>query len=240
METPPPAVLDTAQPTSKKSRGIWKYLMVLALILIAVSARLVWITATVVDDKAGGSRHQLTGVAWAPIVLAGQIVLAMGFILLIVFKFQFRKILGTICAGASLGLLWSPLQLLFSGVDLERVQILLLSGVASQKSNAPITISQWATVSGAEVHKLALLLACLGSLCAFLAAMGAILQKPAGIGQKTVQQGAKDISATSKYQRATHKKERLNKALEEYPESEDVMWDALDADMDPTDYQGRG
>ena len=120
---------------------------------------------------------------------------------------------------------WSPLQLITSGADPERALDLLSSGAATQRANAPVTVSDWAEVQDLAVHStgpvISIVMAALGVLGGAL-----LLVRPGGTGAKR-RSGA--------YETPEVRRERVRDDLSREPESGRVLWDALDAGVDPTD-----
>lgn len=208
----------------------------LAMGLIAVSAvgqwlasRATWLTVHVSDDKAGESVIDMAGATWAPEITALVLVLLAAVAATLVLGNVGRRIVGAIAAVVAAAASWSPMLLVTSGADPQRALDILSSGQATQRSNDPVTVSGWATVADLGIHTtmpaLALAAAAAGVLGGVLLAV-----RPGGSGRR--RSGA--------YETPEVRRARVHEDLREEPTSGRVLWDALDAGVDPTDLGDRG
>ncbi|WP_370625704.1 TIGR02234 family membrane protein [Corynebacterium sp. TAE3-ERU16] len=197
--------------------------------LLWLSSRLVWVTVRAFDDKSGDAVRQLPGAVWASQVTVIALVLVAGTLGALALRRNARRVIGALTALAAVGASWAPLSLLAGAPDPERARMLLTSGAATQKATSPVTLSDWATVTGLDIHHTGPTVAFVG--CA-LALVGGVLLvlRPGGVAQP----------ASSRYVTPGARQARLERDLEESPDSGRVLWDALDADMDPTDDRGEG
>ena len=124
-------------------------------------------------------------------------------------------------AGAAVA--WGPLQLLTRGADPQRAQELLQASEANQNAVDNVTISAWAQVVSADVVQL-------GPICAVAAGAAAVFG-----GVLLSMQPGVDKPRSHKYETSAAREEALAEDLRNSPDSGRVMWDALDADIDPTD-----
>lgn len=202
-----------------------------ALLLIAASAlglwfagRAAWLTVTTFDDKSGEAVNDLVGATWAPesTALALTLIAAVGATLIL--GGLGRRIVGALAAVVAVAASWSPMQLVTTGADPQRALDLLSSGAATQRANAPVTVSDWAQVQDLAVHPLgpvaAIIAAALGVVGGTL-----LLARPGGASRKR----------TGAYETPEVRRERVREDLRHDPQSGRVLWDALDAGVDPTD-----
>ena len=196
-------------------------------VLLWLSSRLVWVTVTAFDDKSGDAVRGLPGAVWASQVTVIALVLVAGTLGAFTLRRNARRGIGGLTALAAIGASWAPLSLLAGSPDPERARMLLTSGAATQKASAPVTLSDWATVTALDVHHTGPTFAFIGSALALVGGVLLVL-RPGGTGR----------SGSSRYVTPGARQERLERDLEESPDSGRVLWDALDADIDPTEDQG--
>ena len=191
-----------------------------------VSSRLTWINVTASDDKSGESTQPLVGATWSTEIMALSLLLLAGFVASLVLRKTGRRVVGIVCAVAAAAASWAPLGLLAGEPDPARAKSLLTSGVATQNSSAPTTLSDWAQVTDLHVNALGPSLALLG--CA-VALMGGIV---------VAMRPGEDTPKRNQYETKAARREKLEEDLADAPESGRVMWDALDEGIDPTDMTG--
>lgn len=207
-----------------------KYSKLLVIVIGAiglwVSSRFTWLTVHTFDDKAGDAVTALVGAAWAPeLAPVGLAIIAGVFATLILGRWG-RRIVGALIALLAVGASWTPMRLLSTGkdsLDTQRVLDLLTSGAATQRANAPVTISDWAQVDTVDMHYWAPALALVA--CALALFGGVLLIRQPGEAKKK----------TSAYETPEVRRQRLKENLKAEPESGRVLWDALDAGVDFTD-----
>lgn len=138
-----------------------------------------------------------------------------------------RRILGAVVAVVAAGAAYSPLQLLVSEPSVERAHSILTTGPATGHINDAAALNSWAEITHLEVHAPAVLLGLLGCAVALIAAVLLIVWP--GPARK----------ASTQYERTAQRAARIETDLDEDPDSERLLWDALDADIDPTDQPAR-
>ncbi|CUU65332.1 TIGR02234 family membrane protein [Corynebacterium variabile] len=202
----------------------------LALVLTLLSAaglwgtgQMTWLTASVVDDKTGESTEQIIGRVWdaagTPLALAMLAAMILSFAL----APMARRVLGGISAALAAIAGFAAVMLLGGDPDLDRAQQLLTTGAATQKSTDPVQISDWATVVDASVHTFPVVLALLAAACGVVG--GVLLAMKPGESRQ----------GHSRYETPEARREGVLEDLNEEPGSGRVLWDALDAGVDPTD-----
>lgn len=202
----------------------------LALSLTVLSAaglwgtgQMTWLTASVVDDKSGESTEQIIGRVWGaagtPLALAMLAAMILSFAL----APMARRVLGGISAALAAIAGFAAVMLLGGDPDLDRAQQLLTTGAATQKSTDPVQISDWATVTDASVHTFPVVLALLAAACGVVG--GVLLAMKPGEARQ----------GHSRYETPEARREGAVEDLNEEPGSGRVLWDALDAGVDPTD-----
>lgn len=187
------------------------------------ASRLTWLEVAVFDDKSGDANHEIVGAVWSTEMTAVALVLLAAVVATLALRRTGRRIVAGIAAFAAAAASWRPLEVLLYGAQPERVKELLTSGAASQQQNKPITVTQWAQITDISVNNLGPILALLGCALGLLAAI-LLLLKP-----------GEDKTRASTYEVKKAREEKLADDLSEDPDSPRLMWDALDADVDPTD-----
>ncbi|WP_034990240.1 TIGR02234 family membrane protein [Corynebacterium halotolerans] len=195
-----------------------------------IGSRFTWVTVEVFDEKSGPATLPIPGATWSTETTAVALLLAAACVAGFALRRLGRRLVGAIAALAAIGASWTPLNLLTGegGADPERARRLLTSGAASQRANAPVSITEWAEVTGLHTDATGAVIALLG--CA-LALFGGVL---------LVIRPGTDSARRNKYERKRDREARIVQDLESTPDSGRVMWDALDADIDPTDTGSTG
>ncbi|MGV0361704.1 TIGR02234 family membrane protein [Corynebacterium minutissimum] len=197
-------------------------LMFVGAIVLWLSSRMTWVTAAVEDDKAGSSVMDLSGSLWSLELIALTVVILAGSVAALALRRTARRIVAIVTALAAAGAAWRPVSLLTAGPEVERAQELLHGGT-NDTSVDSTTISDWAVVLAADASSAGPVLAIVG---AALALFGAVM---------VASNPGVDKPRTAKYETPAVRQERLQEDLETSQDSGRVMWDALDADIDPTD-----
>lgn len=219
-------VKDTATKAVKKRLNGRNLALVLTLLSAAGlwgTGQMTWLTASVVDDKTGESTEQIIGRVWdaagTPLALAMLAAMILSFAL----APMARRVLGGISAALAAIAGFAAVMLLGGDPDLDRAQQLLTTGAATQKSTDPVQISDWATVVDASVHTFPVVLALLAAACGVVG--GVLLAMKPGEARQ----------GHSRYETPEARREGVVEDLKEEPGSGRVLWDALDAGVDPTD-----
>ncbi|WP_412100533.1 TIGR02234 family membrane protein [Corynebacterium aurimucosum] len=204
------------------AKRIGPVLMFVGAILLWLSSRMTWVTAAVEDDKAGSSVVELSGSLWSLELIALSVVVLAGGVAAFALRRTGRRIVSVLTALAAAAAGWRPVALLTAGPETERAQELLQGGT-NDTSVDSATISDWATVLTADASTVGPVLAIAG---AALALFGAVM---------VASNPGADKPRSAKYETPVVRQERLQEDLETSQDSGRVMWDALDADIDPTD-----
>lgn len=219
-------VKDTATKAVKKRLNGRNLALVLTLLSAAGlwgTGQMTWLTASVVDDKTGESTEQIIGRVWdaagTPLALAMLAAMILSFAL----APMARRVLGGISAALAATAGFAAVMLLGGDPDLDRAQQLLTTGAATQKSTDPVQISDWATVVDASVHTFPVVLALVAAACGVVG--GVLLAMKPGEARQ----------GHSRYETPEARREGVLEDLNEEPGSGRVLWDALDAGVDPTD-----
>jgi len=219
-------VKDTATKAVKKRLNGRNLALVLTLLSAAGlwgTGQMTWLTASVDDDKTGESTEQIIGRVWdaagTPLALAMLAAMILSFAL----APMARRVLGGISAALAAIAGFAAVMLLGGDPDLDRAQQLLTTGAATQKSTDPVQISDWATVVDASVHTFPVVLALLAAACGVVG--GVLLAMKPGESRQ----------GHSRYETPEARREGVVEDLNEEPGSGRVLWDALDAGVDPTD-----
>lgn len=197
--------------------------MLLGGVVLLFGARLEWLVVEVFDDKSGAATIPIPGSAWSTEATAVALLLLAGGVAGFVLRKWGRRIVGVISALAAVGASWTPMALLAGEPDPERARQILTVGAASQQADHPVLISSWAELTALTVSSAGPTVALAG---AALAIFGSVLLafKPGSDGPRL-----------NKYEKKSQREAKLAQDLQTSPDSGRVMWDALDADIDPTD-----
>ncbi|PLA13084.1 TIGR02234 family membrane protein [Corynebacterium riegelii] len=201
-------------------------LIALGATLLAVFSRVPWITATYEDSLSGGGVAQIRGADWSTETTAVALLLFVGALGAFALRRLGRRTTAIISAIAAVGAAVSPVMLLARGADAERVHALLTTGADAAQTTASKTelISEWAEITATDISTAFPLLTLLG---AALAVVGAVV---------VALRPGQDVPKLSKYEKEAVRRKHLEEDMEARPDSGRVMWDALDADIDPTDF----
>lgn len=191
------------------------------------TGQMTWLTATVSDDKTGESTKEIIGRVWdaagTPLALAMLAAMILSFALPPVA----RRVLGGFSAALAAVAGFAAVALLGGDPDLDRAQQLLTSGAATQRQSSPVQISEWAVVTDASVHTFPVILALAAAACGIVG--GVLLAMKPGQARH----------GHSRYETPEARREGVVEDLREDPGSGRVIWDALDAGVDPTERDSR-
>ncbi|WP_408925920.1 TIGR02234 family membrane protein [Corynebacterium sp. YSMAA1_1_F7] len=225
LETGPVSSPEAGDLTQKAKR-----IRQIALLFVVLSAaglwgasRLKFVTVAVDDDKAGASTKELVGSVWDPALVPIALAMVAALILSIAVQPMIRRVLGVVIVALSAIASFRAVQLLSSDVDLARAKSLLSSGAATQKESDPVQISEWAQVISGQVHSLGIVLVLVAAALGVVG--GAILILRPGQQSK----------GHSRYETPEVRRADAEEDLAENPDSTRVLWDALDAGVDPTE-----
>ena len=225
LETGPvsrPEASDVTQ-KAKRIRQIALLFVVLSAAGLWGASRLKFVTVAVDDDKAGASTKELVGSVWDPALVPIALAMVAALILSIAVQPMIRRVLGVVIVALAAIASFRAVQLLSSDVDLARAKSLLSSGAATQKESDPVQISEWAQVISGQVHSLGIVLVLVAAALGVVG--GAILILRPGQQSK----------GHSRYETPEVRRADAEEDLAENPDSTRVLWDALDAGVDPTE-----
>lgn len=208
---------------AKRNRSMALILVVLSAAGLWGAGRMKYVTAQIFDDKTGEFSRSLVGSVWDPAATPLALAMLTCLILSLAMQPLIRRILGVLVVLLAGTASFRSVSLLTTDVDLMRVRDLLVSGVATQRQNAPETISDWAQVASAEVHTAPVLLAI---VAAALGVIGGVI---------LAMQPGERTEANSRYVTPEVRREHVHEDLADNPDSSRVLWDALDAGVDPTE-----
>lgn len=191
-----------------------------------LSSRLTWIDVDIFDDKSGAQAVQMTGARWSTELTALALVIAAAAIAVVVLSRPWRRVVGAVAAVAAAYASWPAVAMLSGGPDHASVRAILTSGreaAASSSSSADVAhMSDWAEITATHVSAVGPVCTVLGAVVAVIAAVLVVMHP------------GEDSAGANKYERAQTRREKLEADLDLAPDSGRVMWDALDADLDPT------
>ncbi len=188
-------------------------LLALAAGMLAGAASMTWFDVSAHDDKSGAIETSVSGATWSKEVTAIALALAAACIAGLALRRTGRRIIGIAAAILSaLGAL-PFVAVLSSEADPERMHKLL----SERDDQGVAVLTNWAQINQIDLHPLGPILGLIG--CALGLVAGVLLAMRPGQEQR------------DKYQRSQIREEEL----EQDPDSERALWDAIDADIDPTD-----
>lgn len=193
--------------------------------------RMPWIEAEYIDELSGNGSAAVRGNEWSTEITAVAILLLAGMVAVFALRRTGRRIVGGVSAIAALAAAVPAGLLLFdaSSPRTERIHTILTAGSdASQSGASSAALAQWAEITSATVQPLGPVLTLLGCV---LGVIGGIM---------LVARPGADAPRQNKYELETVRKEKVRTDLEEDPTSGRVLWDAISADIDPTDPSQRG
>lgn len=194
-------------------------------LMVWASSRMAWLKVTAFDDKSGEKAVDVVGALWSNETTAVALVLAVSCLACLVLKRLGRRIVAILAAIVAAWGAWAPLKLMTSEPDAARALSLLSSDNASSKQSEGALLSSWAQITEMSIQIPAGVVALLG--CA-LALFGAVI---------VAKNPGKDPEVKTKYQRKQEREATIIEDLDHEPDSGRVLWDAIDADIDPTDRQ---
>lgn len=222
-----------SRPSKGRSRGA-AVLIGVGAALLGIAARVPWLTVDYADELTGGGSVAVRGAVWSAETTAVALMLLVGAIGVLSLRRTGRRVVGAIVAAAALAATAAPAMLLTSGADATRVHTLLTAGSDSAQTGqggvqGSAGVPEWSEITNISVNVLGPALALLA--CG-LALVGGVMVAvfPGGDGLRL-----------NKYEKEVVRRDRIRDDLEAQPDSGRVMWDALDADIDPTeDRQSQG
>lgn len=227
-----PAAEATAQTAPAVDKG-WSKPGALAMgvggVALWAFARMAWIHVEYADSLSGDGTATVSGAEWSTETTAVALLLIVGMIAGFALRRTGRRLVGVVGALAGVGAAVSPVAALTQPIDHERVHALLsvgTDGAQAAQATEDAVISGWAEITSAAVSATGPIGALVGSLVAVLG--GVLLAVKPG----------QDSAKLHKYEQETVRREKIHEDLESQPDSGRVLWDALDADIDPTDDHG--
>lgn len=195
-------------------------------LVLWLASRVTWMTVQYDDDRTGSGTVDVNGATWSTEVTAVVLLLLAATVAGLALGRWGRRLVGAIGAAAALAVVIPPISLLAGTPDAERAKALLTYGgeettIGSAAGQA--AIPEWAEISAIDVAALGPAAAVVGALVA--AAGGLLLAIRPG----------EDAATVNKYEKASQRREKIEQDLEAEPDSGRVLWDAIDADLDPTD-----
>lgn len=196
-----------------------------------ISGRMQWIEVAAYDDKSGSASYSLTGSEWSTELSAVALVFIASAVAVAVLRPLIRRIIGAVVAALGVVVGYAPLGVLAGTPDPQRARSILLAhaetaGAANsgaQNAEAVARLTEWARLESVVTTPAGPILGLVG--CA-IAVFGGILllQQPGSLRPRA-----------EKYEKRSQRREKISSSLAVDPDSERVLWDALDEDIDPTD-----
>ena len=193
-------------------------------VVVWVASRMTWIVVESVDDKSGDKTSVVVGSLWSSELVAVALLLFVCAVAALALRPMGRRVAGVIGALAGVGASWQALGLLTGEPDASRVRSLLTVGDsavggAAQSADQVNHISQWADIVSVEPQVWGPVVALLG--CALAVVSGVVVALRPGV-----------VASGDRYERAAYRS--TDAAEAEDDDASRALWDALDADIDPT------
>ena len=196
-------------------------------IIVAGFTRLTWMTARYYDDRAGAGESPVSGSDWSTEASAVSLLLLVAAVAALVLRRLGRRVVGAVAAVAAVGAAYTPVKLLAAGPDYGRVHTLLTAGFEDMQARSD-AVASWADITDVTVHPLNPAMVVAGCV---LAAVGGVM---------VALRPGTDTARQNKYETEAVRREKIGEDLAESPDSGRVMWDALDAELDPTELDPTG
>lgn len=190
------------------------------------ASRMDWVVADTADDLAGDRAIAISGGQWSMETTALALVMLAGCVAGLALRRLGRRVVGVISALAAIGASWSGLTMLAGTPDPEHARNVLRAAATNETAVNAEGISEWAHVVAVEPNVVGPVLSLLACAVALFASV--LLAMRPGV----------DPAAVNKYERKAAREEKLERELAESPDSGRVLWDALDADIDPSERPG--
>ncbi|ERS39941.1 MULTISPECIES: TIGR02234 family membrane protein [unclassified Corynebacterium] len=187
------------------------------------ASRMDWVVAETADDLAGDRAIAISGGQWSMETTALALVMLAGCVAGLALRRLGRRVVGVISALAAIGASWAGLTMLAGTPDPERARNVLRAAATNETAVNAEGISEWAQVVAVEPNVVGPVLSLLACAVALFASV--LLAMRPGV----------DPAAVNKYERKAAREEKLERELAESPDSGRVLWDALDADIDPSE-----
>lgn len=214
----------------KRHARLGALLMGIGALVLWLASRVSWMTVNYEDDRTGNGAVDVNGATWSTEVTAVVLLLLAATMAGLALRRWGRRLVGAVGAIAAVAVTIPPLGLLAGSPDPERAKALLTLGgeeTAIGSTVGETAIPDWANISSIDVAALGPIAAVLGALTA--AAGGLLLAVRPGY----------DAATVNKYEKTSQRREKIEQDLESEPDSGRVLWDAIDADLDPTDTETR-
>ena len=192
-------------------------------VVLWVSSRLAWLTVTADDDKAGTKTVTIHGASWSTELIAAAIMLAATAIAGLILRRTGRRIIGGLAAVVAAASSWVILQILVGGTPDAQRALAILSTNNTTSATKGAQLTAWAQITTIDVNTPPIILALIGAAIGLIG--GGILAAYPGV----------DGPKRTQYERKQRRTAHIAAELAAEPDSGRVLWDAIDADIDPTD-----
>ena len=192
-------------------------------VVLWVSSRLAWLTVTADDDKAGTKTVTIHGASWSTELIAAAIMLAATAIAGLILRRTGRRIVGGLAAVVAAASSWVILQILVGGTPDAQRALAILSTNNTTSATKGAQLTAWAQITAIDVNTSPVILALIGAAIGLIG--GVILAAYPGV----------DGPKRTQYERKQRRTAHIAAELAAEPDSGRVLWDAIDADIDPTD-----
>lgn len=191
-------------------------------VVVWAVSQMTWMQVDYLDDLAGDGTAALRGAEWSTELSAVAVLLLAGMVAGFALRRTGRRVVGAVCAVAAAAAAAPGIKLLAGGGDAQRAHAILSAGSETTQSASHAVISQWAEVVSVAVLPAGPSISVLGSVLGLIG--GALLALRPG----------SDAPRQHKYETEAVRMDNVRADLEEDPSSGRVLWDALSADIDPT------
>jgi len=192
-------------------------------VVLWVSSRLAWLTVTADDDKAGTKTVTIHGASWSTELIAAPCAPAPAAVAGLPPRGAGRRIVGGFAAVVAAAGGWFILQVLVGGTPDAQRALAILSTNNTTSATKGAQLTSWAQITAIDVNMPPVVLALIGVAIGLVG--GVILAAYPGV----------DGPKRTQYERKQRRTAHIAAELAAEPDSGRVLWDAIDADIDPTD-----
>lgn len=201
-----------------RATRIAQALLALAALSLYFIANITWFEVEATDELSGAQEVSVSGAtSYAALQVLPWAIIA-GIIAVVALGPKISRVLAVIVAVIAAGGLWIPIQVITQGADIDHFQQILTTST----TNDPAELQSWAEVDSVSPQLLPVILAAL--------AFGIIIVSAIFLALRP----GKARETSSRYTTPQSRKEAITADLEQDPDSGRILWDALDADVDPT------
>ncbi|MDO4928377.1 MAG: TIGR02234 family membrane protein [Corynebacterium sp.] len=201
-----------------RATRIAQTLLALAALSIYFIANITWFEVEATDELSGAKELSVAGAtAYAALQVLPWAMIA-GTIAAVALGPKISRVLAALVAAIAAGGLWVPIQVITKGPDIEHFQQVLTTSTTKD----PAELQSWAEVESVSTQMMPVIVTAAAFAIIIVCAIFLIVRP------------GKNRETSSRYSTPQSRKDAITADLEQDPDSGRILWDALDADVDPT------